>query len=257
MSYERILYDTDGGVVTLTLNRPDKRNALDGRTVGELADGLAQAMKDDDARVVLLRGAGPDFCAGADLAELEKVAKGAGVLENLQDASALGDLLVAMRRHPLPIVAAVHGHAIAGGAGLATACDLVLARDDAVFGYPEVHLGFVPAMVMALLRRSVGEKAAFELVTRGERIGAERAHRLGLVNRIFPHDDFAEGVAAYAADFAALSPSAVRLIKRLLYGMDGLSFEDAVGRGAEVNVLARMSEDTREGVRRFLDRKKG
>jgi len=257
MSYERILYDADAGVVTLTLNRPDKRNALDGRTVRELVDALARTLEEDDARVVVLRGAGPDFCAGADLAELERVAEGAGVLENLQDASALGGLLIAMRRHPLPIVAAVHGHAIAGGAGLATACDLVLARDDAVFGYPEVHLGFVPAMVMALLRRAVGEKVAFELVSRGERIGAQEAHRLGLVNRIFPHDDFAEGVAAYAADFAALSPSAVRLIKRLLYGMDGLSFEDAVGRGAEVNVLARMGDDTREGVRRFLDRKKG
>lgn len=254
MSYDRILYAASDGVVTLTLNRPEKRNALDAVTVREVGAALARAGTEDDARVVVLKAAGPDFCAGADLAELEKVAEGASAMANLADARLLGDLLVAMRRHPLPIIAAVHGHAIAGGAGLATACDVVLAREDAVFGYPEVRLGFVPAMVMALLRRSVGEKVAFELVTRGERIAAEQAHRLGLVNRIFSRDAFEEGVAMYAAEYTGLSASAVLLIKRLLYGMDGLSFEEAIGRGAEVNVLARMTEDTMEGVRRFLAR---
>lgn len=255
MSYDRILYTASNGVVTLALNRPEKRNALDGLTVRELDDALAKAGADVDARVVVVKGAGPDFCAGADLGELEKVAEGATTMENLADARLLGDLLVAMRRHPRPIIAAVHGHAIAGGAGLATACDVVLAREDAVFGYPEVRLGFVPAMVMALLRRSVGEKVAFELVTRGERIAAEQAHRLGLVNRIFARDAFDEGVAAYAAEYTQLSGSAILLIKRLLYGMDGLSFEEAIARGAEVNVLARMTGDTMEGVRRFLEKR--
>ena len=154
-------------------------------------------------------------------------------------------------------IAAVHGHALAGGAGLATACDLVLAREDAVFGYPEVHLGFVPAMVMALLRRAVGEKVAFELVVRGERIGAGEALGLGLVNRVIPAAEWDDAVTAYASEIAKLSRTAVPLIKRLLYGMDGMAFEDAIARGAEVNVLARMTPDTRAGVRRFLDRKKG
>lgn len=246
--------DRDEGVLTLTLDRPDKRNALNAELVEGVKDALTGAARDHTVRVVVIRGAGPDFCAGADLAALERIAGEADPVANVADAGALGELLVTMRRHPRPILAAVHGHALAGGAGLATACDLVLAREDAVFGYPEVNLGFVPAMVMALLRRAVGEKVAFELVVRGEPIGAEEAASLGLVNRVIPQAEWEEGVREYAADLARRSWSAVSLIKRLLYGMDGLSFEEAIARGAEVNALARMTPDTRAGVRRFLER---
>jgi methylglutaconyl-CoA hydratase len=245
---------TDAGVRTLTLDRPDKRNALDDALINDLAFQLADAAAADDVRVVLLRAEGPDFCAGADLEALERIATEADPAANLADAESFGDLLVQMRRHPTPIIAAVHGHALAGGAGLATACDLVLAREDAVFGYPEVHLGFVPAMVMALLRRSLGEKQAFELLVLGGRFDAAEAHRLGLVARVVPAARVGEEALALARELARRSASAVQLIKRLLYGMDGLSFEEAIARGAEVNVLARMTEDTKAGVRRFLER---
>ncbi len=124
-----------------------------------------------------------------------------------------------------------------------------------MFGYPEVQLGFVPAMVMALLRRAIGEKRAFELVSRGERIDAGEASRLGLVNRVIPEADWDREVAGYAADLAGRSKSALSLIKRLLYGMDGLSFEEAIARGAEVNALARLTPDARAGVDAFLKRK--
>lgn len=252
-NFERILYQTEAGVATLTLNRPEKRNALDDLTIAELHRALLQAESDDEVRVILLRGAGPAFCAGADLAQLERIAAGAGPLENLRDATALGEVLLLMRRLSKPIIAAVHGHTFAGGAGLATACDLVIARDDTTFGYPEVHLGFVPAMVMALLRRICGEKAAFEIVARGDRIKAEEAARLGLVNRIYPEPTFEQDALEYARELASRSPSAVSLIKRLFYGIDGASVEEAIARGAEVNVLARMTEDTRAGVRKFLE----
>jgi methylglutaconyl-CoA hydratase len=245
----------DDGVLTLTLDRPDRRNALNDDIVAALTGALADAAADHEVRVIVLRGAGPDFCAGADLEALHRLAATADPAANLADAQSLGALLVVMRRHPKPIVAAVHGHALAGGAGLATACDLVVARDDAVFGYPEVHIGFVPAMVMALLRRAVGEKVAFELVVRGERMGAEEAAGLGLVNRVIPSAGWEDGVRDYAREVAARSASAVSLIKRLLYGIDGLSFEEAIARGAEINVLARMTPDTQEGVRKFLDRR--
>jgi methylglutaconyl-CoA hydratase len=247
-----LLRRMEGGVLTLTMNRPDKRNALSRTVVIGLITALAEASQDADVRVVLLRAAGPDFCAGADLAEMERLAEDAAPMTNLQDAGSLGQLLVLIRRFSKPVVAAVHGHALAGGAGLATACDLVVAREDAVFGYPEVRLGFVPAMVMALLRRSVGEKVAFELVVRGDGIGAEEAAGLGLVNRVVPEQEWDAAVERYAREIADHSSSAVTLIKRLLYGMDGLSFEEAVARGAEVNTLARLTEDTREGLRRFL-----
>ena len=255
--WERIRYDEDDGLAVVTLDRPEKRNALDALTLRELAIAFAAAEAAPDVGAVLLRGAGKDFCAGADLAMLERVAEGAGVLENLDDADALGSLFVRMRRCPKPIIAAVHGHAIAGGAGLATAADLIVASENAVFGYPEVQLGFVPAMVMALLRRSVGEKVAFELIMTGVEFDAREAHRLGLVNRVLDEGGFDEHSRSHAREIAARPASAVRLIKRLFYGMDGLSFEEAVARGAEVNVLARNTPETREGVRRFLEKQHG
>jgi methylglutaconyl-CoA hydratase len=254
MPEEAVIFEVDDGVLTLTLNRPEKRNALNQAVVDGLTQALVGASEDGEIRVILIRAEGPDFCAGADLAEMEEMAGNADPVTNLADAQQLGQLLVLMRRHSKPIIAAVHGNALAGGAGLATACDLVLAREDATFGYPEVQLGFVPAMVMALLRRAVGEKVAFELVTRGARISADEAAELHLVNRVVPVDEWDEAVAGYATELAGHSKSAVSLIKRLLYGMDGLSFEEAIARGAEVNALARLTPDTREGVQQFLER---
>ena len=154
------------GVATLLLNRPEKRNALNSALVEALLAALARTATDPAVRVVAIRGAGSDFCAGIDLEELERMS-GLSEADNLADARRLGGLFIALRRHPRPVVAVVRGRALAGGAGLATACDLVLAHEQAEFGYPEVQLGFVPAIVMAILRRKVPEAAAFELATRG------------------------------------------------------------------------------------------
>lgn len=252
---EVVRVDVADGVATLTLNRPEKRNALNGELVDALHDALGELAAEPDVRVVALRGAGRDFCAGADLAELEKIAE-MGSEESLADAQRLGDLFVALRTLDRPVVAVVHGKALAGGAGLATACDLVLAREDAVFGYPEVHLGFVPAMVMAILRRKLGESRAFELVARGRRVDAPEAQELGLVNRVFPESAFQEAVDSYLQELAALPASALTLTKRLLYGLDGMPFDEAIARGAEVNTVARLTPACRQGLRRFLDRKR-
>lgn len=244
-------YEVVDGVATLLLDRPAKRNALNGAVIAGLKRGLEAAAADPEVRVVLIRGAGKDFCSGADLAELERIAA-LGPEANLADAASLGELFIALRRHPRPVVAAVQGRALAGGAGLATACDLVVARDDARFGYTEVHLGFVAAMVMAILRRKVGEGRVFELAALGHQIPASEAERLGLVNRVIPSEEWDAGVAHFVEELASRPLSAVGLTKRLLYGLDGVAFEDAVARGAEVNALARMTEACREGVRRFL-----
>jgi methylglutaconyl-CoA hydratase len=251
-AYERIRVQTRDAVCTITLSRPEKRNALDDATLHELKSAFAAAEQDAAVRVVVLRGAGPDFCAGADLSQLERIAATSDPLANLEDASALGELLIAMRQLQRPIIAAVHGSAFAGGAGLATACDLVIAADTAKLSYTEVRLGFVPAMVMALLRRIVGEKVAFELCTLGKVIAAAEARDLGIFNRVVPEEEFSAQVEAYAQDLAKSSASAVQLIKRLMYDTDGMTFEQAIRRGAEVNTLARMTEDCRTGVQQFL-----
>lgn len=245
-----LLTSIERGLATLTLNRPEKRNALNREIVGALLEALAATAADPAVRVVVLRGAGRDFCAGADLEELEQTSR-LGESENLADARRIGALFAALRAHPRPVIAAIHGRAVAGGAGLATACDLVLAHAGAELGYPEVHLGFVPALVMTLLRRKIPEPVVFELVTRGERIGAQEAERLGLV-RVLP-DPFDVSVQRYASQLAERPPSAVSLIKGLLYELGDLDFHAGLERAAQVNVEARTTDAFREGVRSFLD----
>ncbi len=235
----------------MTLNRPEKRNALDEQSIEELKSALQVAGSDDSVRVVLLTSAGDDFCSGADLSALRRIAERT-ILENRDDARSLMDLFVAMRRLPKPVVAAVRGRALAGGCGLASACDIVLASASAQFGYPEVKIGFVPAMVTAILRRSVGEKVAFELLVRGETVGAARAEAIGLVTRVFNDDEFEEAVREYVRGLASLSASAVSLTKYLLYQTDGMSFEAAIASGADVNSVARLTDDCRAGIDRFL-----
>lgn len=252
-AHVRSALDEGTGILRITLDRPERRNALDRALVQGLKDSLAQAGEDDRVRVIALAGAGPDFCAGADLRELEEAVR-EGPEASLAEAQALGDLFVLIRRIEKPVVALVHGRALAGGAGLATACDLVLATADAKFGYPEVRLGFVPAMVMAILRRSVGEKRAFELVALGNPFDAADACRQGLVNRVFPANTFDREAGLFLEELASRSASALALSKRLLYQIEGASFEAAIRAGAQVNVIARLTDDCREGVRRFLER---
>jgi methylglutaconyl-CoA hydratase len=251
-----VLYDVADHIATLTLNRPEKRNALDDPTIAELKARFADADADAEVRVVLLRGAGTDFCAGGDLSQLEKIASQATREENLADAMNLGELFQQMRKARKPSVAAVRGNALAGGAGLANACDIVIAEEGALFGYPEVKLGFVPAMVMAMLTRTVGEKKAFELAAFGNSISAREAHRIGLVNKVCSAQQFDEAVKAVCVDLASRSPSALRLIKGLVHDIEGMSFDQAIARGAEVNVEARGTEDCQTGVRRFLESRK-
>lgn len=246
--------ERERGVATVVLDRPERRNALNAALVAELRRTLGALAEDEEVRVVALRGAGPDFCAGADLHEVRESVE-AGVMTSLRDAQALGDLFVEMRRMRPPIVALVQGRALAGGCGLATACDLVVAAESARFGYPEVRLGFVPAMVMSILRRSVGETRAFELVALGLTIDADTAREYGIVNRVFADGEFDEASGGFLAALAERSASAVALTKRLLYQIDGVDFESAIRTGADVNALARLTDDCRAGIAGFLDGK--
>jgi methylglutaconyl-CoA hydratase len=255
MNNSSVLYAVEGALALVTLNRPEKRNALNDELVSGLKSALREADAREDIRAVLIMSAGADFCSGADLSALRKIADGS-VLENLEDARSLLELFAQIRRMRVPVVAAVRGRALAGGCGLATACDIVLASVSARFGYPEVKIGFVPAMVMAILRRNVSEKRAFELVTRGAEISATEAERIGLVNHVYDDDSFETKVERYVADFERVSRSAVMLTKRLLYQIDGLTFDAALEAGAEINALARMTDDCQAGVARFLSKQK-
>ncbi len=239
------------GVVTLTLDRPDKRNALNAALLSALDSALVDAELDAGTRVVAISGAGKDFCAGADLAELLASADRSPA-ENEAAALRLGELFLRIRRLPKPVVALVHGRALAGGAGLATACDIVVAGASAQFGYPEIQRGFVPAMVLALLRRHVGEKIAFDLAATGRVLTADEALALGLVSRVVPDAGFAPASQALLAQLASSSASAMALTKRQLYEVGDLSYEEGIRLGARVNALARAHPDFRQAISAFL-----
>ena len=248
-----LLISTEGAIRYLTLNRPEKRNALNDALISALKNSLREADHDDALCAVVIQGAGNDFCSGADLSALQKIAEST-YEENLEDARSLMELFTLIRRIRVPVIAAVRGRALAGGAGLATGCDIVLASSTARFGYPEVKIGFVPAMVMAILRRNLPEKQAFEVATRGFDFDAAAAQEYGLVNRVFEDGEFDAAVRDYVGGYEKISRSAVEMTKRLLYDMDGLNFENAITTGTDVNARARMTDDCKKGITRFLNK---
>jgi methylglutaconyl-CoA hydratase len=241
----------EAGILTLTLNRPEKRNALSSALIEQLHAAIGRADEDAAVRVVLLRGAGKDFCAGADLDELLASADQEMAL-NEASALRLGALFEAFRALPKPVVAVVQGRALAGGCGLATACDLVFAAESAEFGYPEIQRGFVPAMVTALLVRQVGEKRALDLTLTGRRLTATEALSIGLVTDVIPDEYFEAQAAARAGQLAQISPTAYALTKQLCYAQDGLPFGDAIKLGARINAMSRATPDFRASISAFL-----
>ena len=248
-----LLTALDQGILTLTLNRPEKRNALSSELIELLHRSLDQADLDADVRVVLLRGAGKDFCAGADLDEL-LASVDHPPAANEAAALRLGLLFSRIRELPKPVLAVVQGRVLAGGAGLATACDLVLAGSGSQLGYPEIQRGFAPAMVMTLLRRLVGEKVALDLVLTGRVLSAEEARAVGLVTRVVPDGELESAAQVLARALAGSSASALALTKQLFFRLDGRSLSEGIALGAKVNAVARSTPDFRAAIAKFLDR---
>lgn len=244
---------TEASTRILELNRPEKRNALNDELIGAMKVALAESDRDESLRAIVIRGAGSDFCSGADLSALQKIAT-ASYEENIEDARSLAELFALIRSVRVPVIAAVHGRALAGGCGLASACDLVVAGNSARFGYPEVKIGFVPAMVAAILRRNLGEKKSFELLTQGFEFTAAEALTLGLINRVTPDDELAAAVMDFANVYTKVCGSAVRATKRLLYDIDGDDLSTAIAKGVETNARARMTDDCKKGIAKFLEK---
>ena len=252
MKYVRV--SVEGSIGRITLARPEKKNALDRVMADELGEALF-ALSEAPVNVVAIDGEGPDFCTGADLAAIEEMLD-APRQEHIDDAKALGHVFHTIRRMEKPVVALVKGRAYAGGAGLASACDIVLAHEEARFSYPEVTIGFVPAMVMTMLRRSVGEKHAFELVSTGRVLSAEEARAIGLVSRVFAAKEFDQLSKALLDKLAAAPASAMAATKTLFYKLDTLGFLDGISAGIVANADARSTPAFREGVKRFNSRKR-
>lgn len=256
MQFKTIQYEASGGVAILTLNRPEKRNAISFELVEDLLDALALADK-SAAQVLIITGSGSAFCSGMDLDNLRHLAEANRTLEeNLKDSETMARLFRAIYDFPRPTIAAVNGPAIAGGTGIATACDFTLAVPEATFGYTEVRIGFIPAIVSALLLRQVGEKRARDLLLTGRVFDAEEAFRIGLVTELIEPAKLLARARELAAALMANSPTSIHGTKSLLSQFAGEELTARMSLGQEENARIRMTEDFREGITAFLEKRK-
>jgi enoyl-CoA hydratase/carnithine racemase len=253
-NYENVLYEVQDYCAWITVNRPDKLNALDRATMTEIAAAAAEALADDDVAVLVLTGAGEKaFVAGADIKEMSAMS----AAEAQEFSEFLQSSLEILERSPKPVVAAVNGFALGGGCELAMACHVRLASDRAKFGQPEVNLGLIPgAGGTQRLQRIVGRGRALDLILSGDMIDAAEAHRIGLVNRIFPDDGLREGVEAYAKTLRKKSPIALaRAIEAIVAGGE-ISQDEAMRLEAALFGLCFATEDMSEGTKAFLEKRK-
>jgi methylglutaconyl-CoA hydratase len=253
-TYTTIAVADRGPIRTVTLHRPERRNAMTPEMQIELLAALEGAAA-SSCRVLVLSGAGDAFCSGLDLTAFENI-HDKTVLEHRADAERLARLFLALYELPIPTIAAVNGPAIAGGTGLAIICDFTLATPAAKFGFTEVRIGFVPAIVSAFLALQVGHKHSMDLLLTGRLFGAEEALRLGLVNEIVSHDQLADRVKTLAGTLIANSPQALSATKRLITAQNREWLIAAIADGIEVSAAARTTADFREGVAAFLEKRK-
>lgn len=253
MTYETLLVDVREGVASVTLNRPEVRNALSATLIRELEQALATLEADPEARVIVLAGAGDRaFCAGADL---KGVADRGTTLQARETFGGLARILESMARMRTPLIAKVHGYALAGGCGLAAGCDIVVAAEDAIFGLPEIRIGLLPLIVMAPILRSVGRKRGMLMILAGEQVSAREAYEMGLVSRIVPGADLASAVDALARTLAGFSPTALGLAKEAAATSTDMEYGAALRYLRELLTLVALSDDAREGIKAFFEKR--
>ncbi len=254
MEYKTIQLSFDSGVATITLNRPEKRNAVSFALVEELLGALDE-IEQSSAQVVILTGAGKAFCAGLDLDELKNLL-GKRPDENVEDSSRMGRIFRRIYDFSLPTIAAVNGAAIAGGTGFATMCDFTLAVPEAKFGYTEVRIGFVPAIVSSMLVWQVGHKIARDLLLTGRLFDAAEGHRYGLVNEVVEPERLMTRARELAAQLLENSPSSVQATKRLINGFIAGQLDQQINQAVQDNARIRTTADFREGITAFLEKRK-
>jgi enoyl-CoA hydratase/carnithine racemase len=253
MAYEQLLYDLTGGVATVTLNRPEQRNALSNVMLGELVEAMERVRDDDDVRAVVLTGAGDKvFCAGADLGGF---AADAPLVDKHFASDRFLEFFRLMPRLGKPSLCAANGHVLAGGMGLALSCDLVIAREGTTFGTPEINVGAFPYMIMSIIYRNVPRKKVNEMMLLGERITAEQAVEYGLANKVVPAAEFDAEVGDWAARLASKSPVLMRLGHDAMYRQQDMAIDDALEFLRSQLSLTFTTEDIQEGVKAFFEKR--
>jgi len=254
MDYKTLRLSNDASIATITLSRPEKRNAISYELIEELLGALDE-LAHSSALVLILTGEGKAFCSGMDLENL-KVLTGRSPDQNLKDSETMAQLFRALYEFPRPTIAAVNGAAIAGGCGLATLCDFTLAVPEAKFGYTEVRIGFVPAVVSTFLLRQIGEKRARDLLLTGRIIDADEAYRIGLVNEIVSAEDLMARARALAVQLLENSPASLLCTKRLLSDYARGELDSQIRSAVKENAAIRATSDFREGISSFLEKRK-
>lgn len=250
-----IEYKVENRIATITLNRPEKRNALNEAVVRGLRGAFARAETDTEAKVIVLKATGKVFCAGADLEYLRQLQQNT-FRDNLKDSDNLKSLLLQIYRHPKLVIAQVHGHAIAGGCGLVSVCDFVYTVPEAGFGYTEVKIGFLPAIVMKFLLLRIGEGRTKELLLSGEWIDADRAMEIGLVNKVVDAKVLENEVRSFALNICnENSAQSIKNTKEMMANMHGMNLDDALDYAVKKNAEARSTEDFQRGITAFLEKK--
>ena len=251
-----INYEVQNRIGYITLNRPEKRNALSHDMVTELKEVFTMAEKDDSAKVIVLKANGDAFCAGADL-EYLKLLEGFSYEQNFADSTHLKELFLQIYTLKKVVIAQIQGHALAGGCGLATVCDFSFAVPEANFGYTEVRIGFIPAIVMVFLIRKIGEANARALLLSGSLCTAHEAQEMGLISEVMTEEDLALEVADFATQIVeSNSAYSMSVTKQMIAKVQSLPLEEALDFAAEMNAKARSSEDCKRGISAFLNKEK-
>jgi methylglutaconyl-CoA hydratase len=253
---KQVEYHVKNRIATITLNRPEKRNALSHELVADMKEAFSNAEKDDHVKVIILKANGDAFCAGADLGYLQQLQK-FSYEQNLQDSNHLKELFFKIYTHPKVIIAQVQGHALAGGCGLATVCDFAYAVPQAKFGYTEVKIGFIPAIVTVFLLRKIGEARSKELLLGGDLITSDQAVQIGLINKVVQPERLDSEVLALATKLVeGNSGQSMKLTKQMIAQVQSESIIDALNYAAEMNARARGTEDCKRGIAAFLSKEK-
>jgi methylglutaconyl-CoA hydratase len=251
-----VLYEVNERIGYITLNRPDKRNALSFELVAELKEAFDRAEKDINAKVIVLRANGEAFCAGADLASLQKLQSNS-FEENIADSNHLKELFIKIYQLKKVVVAQVQGHALAGGCGLATVCDFAFAVPEAKFGYTEVKIGFIPAMVLVFLIRKIGEQRAKHLLLSGELVQGNDAINFGLINFLVDKDQLEKNVNDFCQKLIVNnSAHSMNMTKQMIDQVQSMSLNDALTYAARMNAEMRASDDCKKGISSFLNKEK-
>lgn len=255
MGLKNLLYKVEGGIAEIVLNRPEKMNSLDEELIGDIRGMMNDFSVNDEVKVIVISGAEGNFCSGLYLDYLQKISE-YDILQNKEDSGKFKDMLLSIYNCPKPVIAKVQGYCLAGGCGIASACDIIVADETAKFGYTEVKIGFIPAIVMMFLLKRVSETHAKDLLLTARMIEGNEAHQMGLINHYVKSGELDRKVTEVCEAFLKNSASSIKLTKEMFGSVSGMDFDKALEYACDLNAITRMTPDCKAGVAKFLNKQK-